>query len=199
MGRIMARRGVWPRRGPGTFRDMNPFDALLIGPAAIKRALDDLHDIARLARRYERQEEEILERVAALEVRLERVVAAVEAIPVEIAALMVEIAPVREIAPLRAAVTAMGEELVRPAGALAALEHLGPMRRALEPLERSMVAVRESVDDLEPMLADLDRKMQTVEPKLDELKDAVEPIGELAERIPGAGRRHRKHAAEAGS
>jgi hypothetical protein len=31
---------------------LNPLDALLVPPALVKRALDDLHEIAELARRY---------------------------------------------------------------------------------------------------------------------------------------------------
>jgi len=46
---------------------MNPFDALLLPPALLKRALDDINDIAQLARRYASMEEEILARVQLLE------------------------------------------------------------------------------------------------------------------------------------
>ena len=46
---------------------MNPFDALMLPPALVKRALDDLHDIATLARRYEAIEADIRERVERLE------------------------------------------------------------------------------------------------------------------------------------
>ena len=68
-------------------------------------------------------------------------------------------------------------------------EQITGTRKAVEPLERSMVAVRDSVDELEPMIADLDTKIRTIEPRLAEMQDSVEPIGDLAERIPGGRRR----------
>jgi predicted nuclease with TOPRIM domain len=143
---------------------MNPLDALMIGPGALRRALDDLHSIARFVRRIEAEEGAVLATVARLEGELDRVVTAVEA---------------------------MRAHLVHLEAMRADLVHLEPMRRSLEPLERSMVSVRESVDDLEPMLADLDAKVRSIEPKLDELAESVEPIGELAEKFPG--NRRRRH------
>jgi predicted nucleic acid-binding Zn-ribbon protein len=121
---------------------MNPFDALLVPPALVKRAFDDLHDIATLARSYAGLEAELRDRVEHIEDQFD--------------ALLVEI---------RA------------------------MRLAVEPLEQSMVAVRDSVDELEPMISDLDAKIRRIEPKLDEMHDSVEPIGDLAEKIPGNRRR----------
>ena len=128
---------------PGTLKPrMNPFDALLVPPALVKRALDDLHDIAQLARSDEGLEAEVRDRVEHIEDQFD--------------ALLVEI---------RA------------------------MRRGVEPLERSMVAVRESVDELEPMISDLDAKIRRIDPKLDEMQESIEPIGDLAEKIPGNRRR----------
>ena len=128
---------------PGTLKPrMNPFDALLVPPALVKRALDDLHDIAQLARSYEGLEAEVRDRVEHIEDQFD--------------ALLVEI---------RA------------------------MRRGVEPLERSMVAVRESVDELEPMISDLDAKIHLIDPKLDDMRESIEPIGDLAEKIPGNRRR----------
>ena len=54
-----------------------------------------------------------------------------------------------------------------------------------------MTAVRESVDELEPMIADLDGRLRGVPQALSDLQESVEPIGDLAERIPG-GRRKRE-------
>jgi len=44
---------------------MNPFDALLVPPAMLKRALEDLHDIAQIARRMAAMEDELRARVDA--------------------------------------------------------------------------------------------------------------------------------------
>jgi predicted nucleic acid-binding Zn-ribbon protein len=143
-------------------RLMNPFDALLVPPALVKRALDDLHDIAQLARSYTEIEDEIRAMVAGIE---------------------------EQIAGMRTGVDALLAEIVLLRAEMAPMSHLEPIRRGIEPLERSMVAVRESVDELEPMIADLDQKIRRIDPKLDEMQDSIEPIGDLAEKIPGNRRR----------
>ena len=134
---------------------MNPLDALLVPPAMLKRALDDVHDIANLARRYEGLENDVRTRVEHMEGQLD--------------ALLDEIRGLR--------------------GEMAPMKNLEPIRRGIEPLERSMVAVRESVDELEPMIADLDQKIRQIDPKLDEMQESIEPIGDLAEKSPGNRRR----------
>jgi hypothetical protein len=117
---------------------MNPFDALLVPPALVKRALDDLHDIAQLARSYTEIEDEIRELVAGIE---------------------------QQIAGMRTGVDALLAEVTL------------------------LRAVLESVDELEPMISDLDAKIRRIEPKLDAMHESVEPIGDLAEKIPGNRRR----------
>ena len=129
---------------------MNPFDALLVPPALVKRALDDLHDIAQLARRAAGMEDELRARVAGLEQRLDTLIAELEP-----------------------------------------MHHLAAIRAGIDPLEKSMIAVRDSVDELEPMIEDLDKRIQLIEPRLAEMQQSVEPIGDLAERLPG-GRRRRQ-------
>jgi septal ring factor EnvC (AmiA/AmiB activator) len=148
---------------------VNPFDALLLPPALVKRALDDLHDIARIARRYAAMEREILTRVELLEGQLAGIHAAV--------------------APLAGQIGHMEDQLTGLAKEMAPIQNLTPIRRGIEPLERSMVAVRQSVDELEPMISDLDRKIREIDPKLGEMQDSIEPIGDLAEKIPGNRRR----------
>jgi chromosome segregation ATPase len=148
---------------------MNPFEALLVPPALVKRALDDLHDIAVLARRYMGLERAILARIELVEEELVRTRTGVESLNGEIGA-------------VRKGVEALRREM-QPIG------HLEPIRRGIEPLERSMVSVRDSVNELEPMVAGLDRKLRAIDPKLDEMQDSIEPIGDLAEKIPGNRRR----------
>jgi polyhydroxyalkanoate synthesis regulator phasin len=148
---------------------MNPFEALLVPPALVKRALDDLHDVAVLARRYMGLERAILARIELVEEELVRTRTGVESLNGEIGA-------------VRKGVEALRREM-QPIG------HLEPIRRGIEPLERSMVSVRQSVDELEPMVADLDRKLRAIDPKLEEMQDSIEPIGDLAEKIPGNRRR----------
>ena len=136
---------------------MNPLDALLLPPALLKRALDDVHDIARNMR-----------------------------------ATRDSIAQLRgEIIAMHGTLEGVQHQLRDLAEELAPIENLEPIRRGIDPLEQSMVAVRESVDQLEPMIADLDRKVRKIEPQLDEMQDSIEPVGDLAEKIPGNRRRRR--------
>jgi len=176
---------------------MNPLDALLVPSALLKRALDDLHDIATLARRYALLEEDIRDRVGRAEDELVRTRTAVEGLHGEIGGVRAGVELLDEllagtraaVAPLSAQIGHMEEQLDGVARELVPIGHLEPIRRGIEPLERSMLAVRESVDELEPMITDLDQKIREIDPKLDELQDSIEPIGDLAEKIPGNRRR----------
>jgi archaellum component FlaC len=164
---------------------MNPFDALLVPPALIKRALDDVHDIARVARRYADMEDDIRARVALVEDDI-------RAMRSGLAGLNTAVAGTRSaVEPLAGQIGHMEAQLDGLAEEMAPIQNLAPIRRGIEPLEKSMVAVRESVDHLEPMVADLDRKMRVIDPKLDEMQESIEPVGDLAEKIPGNRRRRR--------
>ena len=190
--------------------NLNPFDALLVPPALVKRALDDLHDIAQIARRLADLEDEMRARVDQVEqdarllnVQLGATVAAVEPLSAQIAhmelqldGLMREMLPIQQLPLVRKAVEPLSGQIGHMEGQLdglaeemAPIGHLDAIRSGIEPLEHSMVAVRESVDELEPMIADLDKKIQLIEPRLEEMQESVEPIGDLAERIPGNRRR----------
>ena len=74
---------------------------------------------------------------------------------------------------------------------LSPIQHLDAIRRGIEPLAASMAVVRESVDDLEPMLGDVHKTMSGIDTQIDEMQESVQPIGELADRIPGIGKRRR--------
>jgi chromosome segregation ATPase len=134
---------------------MNPLDALLVPPALVKRALDDLHDVASLARRYGEL----------VHGEIDRTRQAVE--------------------PLSGQLGHIERQLDELIEEMSPIRNLEPIRRGIEPLEHSMVSVRQSVDELEPMVAGLERKMQAIDPRLDEMQDSIEPIGDLAEKIPG--------------
>jgi chromosome segregation ATPase len=149
----------------GKPKGMNPLDALLVPPALLKRALDDVHDIAQVARRFAASE-------AGLQTELRAVRAAVE--------------------PLEGQLERMQEQLAELAEEVAPIQEISAIRRGIEPLEHSLVAVRESVDELEPMVANLDRRLHAIDPKLDEMQESIEPVGDLAERVPGARKRRAK-------
>jgi predicted nucleic acid-binding Zn-ribbon protein len=189
---------------------MNPFDALLVPPAMLKRALEDLHDIAQITRRVAEMEDELRARVDAAEedlqllnLQLGATVAAVEPLSGQIAhmelqldGLMREMLPIQQLPAVREAVEPLSGQIAHMEGQLddlaeemSPIQHLDAIRNGIEPLEKSMVSVRESVDELEPMVSDLDHKIKTIEPRLAEMQDSVEPIGDLAEKIPGNRRR----------
>ena len=191
---------------------MNPLDALLVPPALVKRALDDLHDIAQVVRRVADMEDEIRVRVNAAEedvrllnLQLGATVAAVEPLSAQIAhmelqldGLMREMLPIQQLPAVREAVEPLSRQIGHMEGQLdglaeemAPIQHLDAIRGGIEPLEKSMVAVRESVEHLEPMVADLDRKLRVIDPKLDEMQESIVPVGDLAEKIPGNRRRRR--------
>jgi chromosome segregation ATPase len=182
---------------------MNPFEALLVPPALVKRALDDLHDVAVLARRYMGLERAILARIELVEEELVRTRSGVESLNGEIGAvrkgveaLRREMQPIGHLEPIRRGIDPLNGEISAVRDGVEALRremqpirHLESIRRGIEPLERSMVAVRASVDELEPMVADLDRKLRAIDPKLEEMQDSIEPIGDLAGKLPGNRRR----------
>jgi len=148
---------------------VNPFEVLTAPPALVRRAFEDLHDIARLARHYARVEDDILARVESAEVTLTAMRAAVAPLSEQLGQMEQHLAELkREVEPIR---------------------DLAPIRAGIEPLAQNMIEVRESVDELEPMVANLDKRVQAIEPQLEEMRESVEPVGDLAERIPGIGRR----------
>ena len=173
---------------------MNPFDALLAPPALVKRALDDVHGIAQFVRRVAGLEDEVRARIDAVErdvrvlnAQLGATVAAVEPLSAQIAhmelqldGLMREMLPIQllpavrdAVAPLSGQIRHMERQLDGLAEEMAPIGHLDVIRGGIEPLEKSMIAVRESVDELEPMVEDLDKKIQLIEPRLAEIQVPV--------------------------
>jgi hypothetical protein len=124
---------------------------LLFPPTLIKRALDDLSAIGDAARRLPALEEQVLDRID----RIERhALARADSLTEELRALRGEMAPIREIT---------------------------KVREGIDPLDDDMRAVRDSVDDLEPLIRE-------VNAQLEQLRADLGPLGELADKIPGIGR-----------
>jgi methyl-accepting chemotaxis protein len=123
---------------------------LLFPPTLIKRALDDLGAIADAARRLPALEEQVIERID----RVEReAISRVDTIIVELAALRAELAPIAQ---------------------------LDQVREGIAPLDADMRAVRDSVDELEPLLRDVNERLEA-------MRTDLAPVGELADKIPGIG------------
>ena len=104
---------------------MNPFDALLVPPALVKRAFDDVHDIAQFVRRVAGLEDELRDRIDAVErdvrllnAQLGATVAAVEPLSGQIAhmelqldGLMREMLPIQLLPAVRDAVAPLSGQI----------------------------------------------------------------------------------------
>jgi hypothetical protein len=123
---------------------------LLFPPTLIKRALDDLGAIADAARRLPALEEQVIGRIDHIE---SSGLARVDTLIEELRALRAEMAPIRQ---------------------------LEAVREGIAPLDEDMRAVRDSVDDLEPLLRDLTERLES-------MRQDLAPLGELADKIPGVG------------
>ena len=124
---------------------------LLFPPTLIKRALDDLSAIADAARRLPGLEQQVLDRIDTISGKA-----------------LVDLAEIRK------GIAAMRTD-VKP------FAQLKQVREGIEPLDEDMRAVRLSVDDLEPLLVQVNER-------LERLHEDLAPLGELAEKIPGIGR-----------
>jgi phage shock protein A len=120
---------------------MNPFDALMLPPALVKRALDDLHDIATLARRYEQIEAAILERVERLEGELVRTREGVEA-------LSAELAPMSNLEPIRRGIEPLEQSMIA-------------VRDSVDELEPMIADLDRKIREIDPRL---DQMQESIEP-----------------------------------
>ena len=123
---------------------------LLFPPTLIKRALDDLGAIADAARRLPTLEEQVLERIDRIE---RQALLRADTIIAELAALRAEMAPIAQIE---------------------------QVRDGIAPLDDDMRAVRESVDELEPLMREINERLEA-------LRSDLAPLGDLADKIPGVG------------
>jgi chromosome segregation ATPase len=130
----------------------------LFPPAIIARALDDLSAIAGAARRLESLESDVLDRVDRIERQL---LERADVIVAELAALRAEMRPIAE---------------------------LSAVREGIEPLDEDMRSVRESVDELEPLLKRIEGRLGGLADRMQSLRADLAPLGELADKIPGIGR-----------
>jgi chaperonin cofactor prefoldin len=155
---------------------MNPFT---IGPALIGRALDDLSAIADAARGLASLEAAVLAAVGRIESRLDTLnveIRGLGTMPAQFAALHTQIVGLREdMAGLR--------DEVRP------IKDIAAVRAGIEPLDDDMRAVRHSVGDLEPLLREVNQRLEGLDTRIETLRGDLSPLGELADKIPGVGRR----------
>jgi chromosome segregation ATPase len=157
---------------------MNP---LTFGPALIKRVLDDLSTIADAVQRLGTLEDAVIGGLSRIEVRLDL--------------LREEMQPIRTIEDVNAAVQPLQGQLdelhesleklreeVRP------IKDIEELRKGIEPLDEDMRAVRVSVDDLEPLMREVNQRLGGLDQRIETLREDLSPLGELAEKVPGVGR-----------
>jgi predicted nucleic acid-binding Zn-ribbon protein len=66
---------------------------------------------------------------------------------------------------------------------------LRQVREGIEPLDEDMHAVRESVDDLEPLIREVNERLGRLDERIEALRGDLSPLGDLADKVPGIGRR----------
>jgi chromosome segregation ATPase len=171
---------------------MNP---LLFGPALVKRVLDDLGAIAGAARRLPAIETEAFARVDAVQAELAalradlRPIAELGAVREGIDALRADLRPIAELGALRAGMDAVREEIGALRVEMRPIQQLTEVRKGIEPLDEDIHAVRHSIDDIEPLVERVLELLAGMDAKLDDMRGDLEPLGDLAEKIPGVRRR----------
>jgi len=138
--------------------------------AFARRAFEDLHDIATLVRRVTAVEDELLTRVEQLEDEIAGLHSSVAPLSEQLERLLHAIAPVSDLPAVRASVAPLGEQL--------------------DELQRTVGELPGHVDNLEPMIEAVSASITDLHPKLGEVRDAVMPLGDLAEKMPGVRRRN---------
>jgi uncharacterized coiled-coil DUF342 family protein len=194
------RHAPFSRAAGGQPEGVNP---LLFPPVLVKRALEDLGAIADVARRLPQIETALFTRVDGLITRVDGLIARIDAIAERIDSLgerldglAEEMAPIQNLAPVRAEIEAMHaavaplsrqmdelREEVRP------IQQLSDVRAGIEPLDEDMHDVRKSIDELEPVVKSIRASIGGMDAKLDDMRGDLAPVGDLAEKVPGVGRR----------
>jgi chromosome segregation ATPase len=197
----------------GLSKALNP---LLIPPALIKRALDDLNAVADAARRVggierallsrldglatqvERLREEMdpLKQLSGVRSHLEAVRTAVEPVAPKLDLLRDELRPIQEMSAVRshleavrAAVEPLDEKLDQLREEIEPIQQLADVRAGIEPLDDDMRQVRESIDEIEPLVKEIGPLIGGLDEKLGRMSGDLAPVGQLAEKMPGVRRR----------
>ena len=72
-------------------------------------------------------------------------------------------------------------------GEMNPIGELPSIRKGIEPLDDDMRAVRDSVDELEPLMREVNARLDGLDKRLEGLREDLAPLGELADKIPGVG------------
>jgi chromosome segregation ATPase len=145
----------------------------LFPPTLIKRVTDDIGAVADAVRRIPEFEAQLLDRLDRIQIGL--------------AELNVNLAPIRELPKVHEAVAPLSGQLDRLETTAKPIHEISEVRRGIEPLDEDMHAVRHSVDDLEPLIREVNRRLGALDARIDDLRSDLAPLGQLAEKIPGVG------------
>src|SRR5436190_1318458 len=126
----------------GAERRTNPeMNVLAVGPALLRRVLDDLGAVGRTARQLDGLRAGLLTRLDTLN------------------ELRAELRPIQELSPVhaeleavRVAIQPLGDKLDRLRDDIQPIEDLSLVRAGIEPLDDDMRRVRESIDAIEPSI-----------------------------------------------
>ncbi len=153
---------------------MSRLDALMGVPADLGALRGELAPIAQLPA--------VLDAVAPLASQIADLRAALT--PIE------ELAAMREaVAPLSSQLDGLQHQLDVLREAIRPIEQLAQVRVGIEPLDDDLLRVRESIEKLEPIVKGVADRVAAMDVRLGALAEDVEPIGELAHRIPGGKRK----------
>ena len=169
----------------------------LFPPNLVGRLLDDIGAIADAARTLPRLEREIVSRLDALyremapiqqlpAVRdaVEPLSGQLDGLGAKLDDLAERVAPIQQLPLLRQDLSALQTEVTGIATRLDAIEQI---RAGIQPLDEDMRAVRDSVDTLEPLMAQVNTRLGALDKRIDALRNDLAPLGELADKIPGIG------------
>lgn len=178
---------------------INPFTD---PPKLLLQALEDIGAIADVARRVpelEAQLEGIVEQVSndlgAVRGGLERLESQVGAMSGKLDDLKVEMAPIGQLPAMREAVEPLDGRMQAMSGKLdglreemAPIQELPAVRRAIEPLGGElggkMDGLVQHVDDIEPMFDRVVTAIEHLVPKIEEVREAIAPVGDVIENLP---------------
>jgi chromosome segregation ATPase len=157
---------------------VNPFGLPI---ALVDRALGDLSAIADAARRLTSLESGVIGALSRMEVQLD--------------GLRQEIRPIRTIEdvhaavePLRGQLDGLHEEIAALREQAKPIAEISRVREGIQPLDEDMHAVRHSVDDLEPLIREVNERLEGLDGRIESMRSELSPVGELADKIPGVSR-----------
>lgn len=137
-----------------------------------------------------------IQELSAVRSQLEAVHAVVEPVAPRLDMLRDELRPIQEMSAVRshleavrAAVEPLDEKLDQLREEIEPIQQLGDVRAGIEPLDDDMRQVRESIDEIEPLVREIGSLIGALDEKLGRMSDDLAPVGELAEKMPGVGRR----------